>query len=132
MFKRPLKYTILLGGFLAVTIGSVVAAVLPPAKAASIVTPYACPAGTRAAIDKQDQQCNEHNRTSGTCQTMQIDCVRPDGSLAERLHPNTSLLYLWGLCVLYCFAVIGPLIFIGIFLLQVLFARILKAARDKL
>lgn len=100
-----------LGGFLSLMIGAVASAVLPPSVSAPLVAPYACPAGTQADIDRQDTQCNEHNRNSGTCQTVLIECYGPGGKLVEKVHPNTSVLLVFGVYTAYLFAFFGTLLF---------------------
>ncbi len=108
------------GGFLAVTFGAVGAAMLPPDTAGELVGPWACPAGTRTDVEARKSQCNAHNRNSGTCHTLQIDCVDERGKLIERVDPNTSMLTLVGVCMGYAFLGFGPLVFLitfaGVFL----------------
>lgn len=104
-----------LGGFLSITLGAVAAAVLPPSAAAGLVAPYACPEGTTARIDSQESQCNEHNRNSGTCKSIWVECYDAEGRHVKTLHGNTSALLLFGVCVAYCFAALGPLLFLVTF-----------------
>ena len=103
------------GGFLPVTTAAVAAAVLPVSVSADLVARWACPAGTKAQIDSQDSQCNAHNRNSGTCKTIWVECYDRKGKLVERVDGNTSLLLLFGVCVAYTFAGIGTLLFVFTF-----------------